>query len=600
MASESTPLLLLLDGILSWNEERLELALGEIRILLKNVGIYHIDLPEYNVSLLDSSSNLLYIIERLVLLYPQFCAIPSRHDGSLPLHFAASLGDPQIAAVILRSVSDFLLLILLVTYSRTIKSSLISWITAVSQCPACAWTPNQKGKTPMHYAAREGKQEIVELFLQVTPYTATIASQKYKLPLHFAAGNGHIEIVKMLLRVYPKGATLPSAKGKLPIHFAARWGNLETCRLLDAVYPEGVRTQDYEGSFPLHDAAREGQLPTARFLLARYKRALVTANIRHEVPLFPAVRSGNVDLVILFLQAWPLGGKYILQDVSSADHMEDWGWDVLELLLRGAVNNFIGCTLIDGKEPPPVRLKEISMIESLPDYSYENKNEKRPQNSSVVSDAQSSPSSSSFDSVELRSKSPVLMNDGNRRVTKSRKRSWGICLDASTFNHDLETCACFHRLKLRAEPRLFSPLHAAFHCEAPIHVIKVVAAKSRDSIKQADDQGRLPLHLAAGRCHDEKEVDFFINDLLAEYPQAAAIRDVHKRMPLHIAIARGADVRAMIALLDTNPSSGVEACNTNDKWRQRRPIHMACELDCDLDVIFTLTRADPSVIQSMV
>ena len=83
------------------------------------------------------------------------------------------------------------------------------------------------------------------------------------------------------------------------------------------------------------------------------------ANLRNEIPLFPAVRSGEITLVALLVQAWPAGCCCILQNLTEdLDNLySDWmSWDILELLLRGAVSKLTGCTLLEGQRPPSVRL----------------------------------------------------------------------------------------------------------------------------------------------------------------------------------------------------------------------------------------------------
>ena len=239
------------------------------------------------------------------------------------------------------------------TFSHDNLITLLDLSTFVNQqFPQGASTPNAKGKIPLHYAAREGRTEMVSFLLHHCPHTATIKSKKDKLALHFAAGDGHIEVVRNLLQVHPQGASLTSAKGKLPLHFAARWGHVQIASDLLFVYPEAVRCVDWDGSLPLHDAAREGQLAMSKFLIERYSAGLSVANIRCEIPLFPAVRNGNVDLVVLFLQGWPAGGRHILKSVCADDNVQNWDWNIVELCLRGAVGNFTGCPEMEGKQPP--------------------------------------------------------------------------------------------------------------------------------------------------------------------------------------------------------------------------------------------------------
>jgi hypothetical protein len=70
------------------------------------------------------------------------------------------------------------------------------------------------------------------------------------------------------------------------------------------------------------------------------------ANVRGEIPLFPAVRSKNMELVLLCVTAWPKGGQHVLQNIVRDDNVQGMGWDVVELLLHGAVNNLSGCRLL--------------------------------------------------------------------------------------------------------------------------------------------------------------------------------------------------------------------------------------------------------------
>lgn len=210
--------------------------------------------------------------------------------------------------------------------------------THSQQYPPAASTPNTKGKIPLHYAAREGRLAMVDFFLTAAPETAEIASDKHKLALHFAAGDGHLSVVERLLQASPSSAARVSAKGKLALHFCARWGHRAIAERLLAYYPPAVSTVDWEGSLPLHDAAREGQVEMARLLMERYPEGLQVQNLRSEVPLFPAVRSGSKALVELLLDAWPHGGRSVLRHVSEDDRVAAWPDDMLDLLLKGAVD----------------------------------------------------------------------------------------------------------------------------------------------------------------------------------------------------------------------------------------------------------------------
>jgi ankyrin repeat protein len=76
--------------------------------------------------------------------------------------------------------------------------------------------PNDKGKIPLHYAAREGRTEMVQFLLRADPKTASIRSKKDKLALHFACGEGHLEVVSALLSVDPEERLYLLPKASFP------------------------------------------------------------------------------------------------------------------------------------------------------------------------------------------------------------------------------------------------------------------------------------------------------------------------------------------------------------------------------------------------
>lgn len=101
MAS-TTPLLRLLDCILSQDAERTRCTVRSICMDLKEVGRS----LELDTSPLMSAASLCTVIQELLSAFPQYAKIPSAHDGSLPIHFAASLGSVEAARIIIDAVSD--------------------------------------------------------------------------------------------------------------------------------------------------------------------------------------------------------------------------------------------------------------------------------------------------------------------------------------------------------------------------------------------------------------------------------------------------------------------------------------------------------------
>jgi hypothetical protein len=85
-----TPLLLLLDSVISQDRERLELSMQQIY-----------ELFDQNLPVMSRISD---IVMHLLEKDPNLAWIPSEHDNSLPMHFAASIGDTDLANILHRYV----------------------------------------------------------------------------------------------------------------------------------------------------------------------------------------------------------------------------------------------------------------------------------------------------------------------------------------------------------------------------------------------------------------------------------------------------------------------------------------------------------------
>ena len=446
---------------------------------------------------------------------------------------------------------------------------------------------------------------MVQFLLQVDPATARIISKKQKLALHFAAGEGHRNVVQALLRVHPEGAYTTSSKGKLPIHLAARWGHMHVAQELLCFHPNAAASADWEGSLPLHDAAREGQTSMSQFLMARYPRGLSTANLRGEIPLFPAVRSGNVTLVIAFLQAWPKGGRHILQHVTVDDNINEWDERIVELCLRGAVENFNQCTIFHQQDRALYYTDDddddaMEMLTPLTNRDPVHKTTLRPIFEHVPPLQDDCPNAIRLGSVSeggSRPKSPII------EERESKKRS--------TFQNDSSAkrrksdlisghcqCSCGNGGTLQCE---FYHLHSALSSGASAPVIQIVLDRFGDQeLQEIDCQGRLPLHIAMTNTTTEDAISIVLQDVLRSYPDAATVRDNKGRLPLHVGLESNANFRLIQAILEVHPVSKVQCCQTRDsRFVDQAPLWMATAFDCDLSTIYHLLREDPSILNDI-
>ena len=448
-------------------------------------------------------------------------------------------------------------------------------------------------------------------------------------------------MVRALLHANPSGASTPSKKGKVALHFAARWGHMTIAHDLVQMCPQCVEMLDYDGSLPLHDAVREGQLEMARFLVERYPRGMTKANIRGEVPLFGAIRSGNVELCAYLVRSWPASGKHVLQMVRQEDNVGDWDPAILDMCLRGAVDNFSDLP----QEDQPMNFttynfssiqddrRSQSPVSSSSSTKPHGKLGKpkaltsRDRDSSASSQASAASmevsmivSSSSaaqawasmaatpadrltpgLDITLPRSKSPMLEDGscGKKRSasdgTNSNKRSRKGSL--SDDDEDSKSSSIVSEVLAR---NTFYQLHAALECSTSVQVLECVLNRhSEEQLTQADDLGKLPLHVALEHCISAGSVDVILDRIWKPFMAAASRRDYLGRLPLHLALASRADSRLIKALLEENPSSGVDHCDTVDpRFGDKLPIHVATESDCDLSTVFLLVKGDPTAVQS--
>lgn len=472
------------------------------------------------------------------------------------------------------------------------------------QFPQGVSVANSKGKLPLHYAAREGRTDMVAFLLRVNPQTAAITSGKDKLALHFAAGEGHLEIVRHLLHIYPYGVLRPSKKGKLAIHFAARWGHVRVAQELLRVAPSTISDVDWEGSLPLHEAAREGEFQMCKFLLERYPEGICRSNMRGEIPLFPAIRTDNLDLVILFLRMWPKSAKHVLQIVREEDKVGDWNPQILELCLRGAVENFTGCQMMDGWIPscrgcgldcvvsgvfaPIASRRPQSPMAEICGTIHHHNDTKSPK---LLDCDESNP----ILQISIpRSKSPIL---GQAEVDrKKRPPSYQNRINRKRCRYGALQTQESSSASLSQRP--FIHLHAALECGASLVVVRCILNRFPHQLTEADGLKQYPLHKAVSCCRKDDEVSMIVEDILTPIPKIAQKRDFQKRLPLHLALTACAAFTLIKPLVEANASASVDLCKVTDpRFHNVPPLIMAAEHDCDLSTVYTLLRADPSILE---
>ena len=158
----------------------------------------------------------------------------------------------------------------------------------------------QKGKTPLHLAAQEGRAEVCSLLLQMGA-SASAVDANGQTPLHLASESDHAEVVQLFLRHLSaraaavggatRGGDAAGGDGE-----GGGGGSSPTTQMQ-------VASADQQGMTYAHIAAARGSLAVVH-ALAHFSRELVchAKNVNSATPLHLAVAGGHVEVVKFLLQ----------------------------------------------------------------------------------------------------------------------------------------------------------------------------------------------------------------------------------------------------------------------------------------------------------
>ena len=120
------------------------------------------------------------------------------------------------------------------------------------------------GRTPLHYAANNGREDIENLLIE-SGADVNATDKNGMTPLHEAAYNGHKYIVNILIE---NGADIDAAnkRGFTPMHYATCPNNKYIVNILieNCAY---VNATDENGNTPLHWVAHNGNAEIIEILL---------------------------------------------------------------------------------------------------------------------------------------------------------------------------------------------------------------------------------------------------------------------------------------------------------------------------------------------
>jgi len=235
-----------------------------------------------------------------------------------PFHIVAAVGSLGVLEILLKSIhrterhlkeSS--------SASEGNKESVLAHLTAL----------DENGWTPLHFAADNGHDRVVNRLIQVCPTLAKHTHSQYCqgwTPLELACKHGYLSIVEHLLQASADINTCPkNGNSRTALQVAAEGGHLEVVQLLLKAGAEvNSGPEKFDGLSPLQAAASGGHLEVVCALLA--SGACVSAPAAEaggRTALQAAEESGDIETLEQVLTAIRQdAGPFI---VSKSDHFDE-------------------------------------------------------------------------------------------------------------------------------------------------------------------------------------------------------------------------------------------------------------------------------------
>ncbi|THC98242.1 hypothetical protein EYZ11_002244 [Aspergillus tanneri] len=190
------------------------------------------------------------IIEEVFLLQHQ----PGIADknGNTELHLAAMKGLVEVSKLLLAKMGS------LVRNTNLNQETPLHYAVKARRCElvrlfleegAFVECPDENGKTPLHLAVQADSQEIIQLLLNVNA-SPCMRDKDGKTPMHYAVDSSRGDIVRLLAQKMPPVVNTKDKNKQTPLHYAVKSLNTEIVRLLLSLRAT-ANCKDRAGKAPL-------------------------------------------------------------------------------------------------------------------------------------------------------------------------------------------------------------------------------------------------------------------------------------------------------------------------------------------------------------
>ncbi|KAA8518846.1 hypothetical protein F0562_016380 [Nyssa sinensis] len=156
---------------------------------------------------------------------------------------------------------------------------------------------NRSGFDPLHIAASQGHQAIVQILLDHDPGLSKTVGQSNATPLISAATKGHVAVVHELLSKDSSLLEISRSNGKNALHLAARQGHVDIVKALLDKDPHLARRTDKKGQTALHMAVKGVSCAVVKLLLQADAAIVMLPDKFGNTALHVASRKKRVEIV---------------------------------------------------------------------------------------------------------------------------------------------------------------------------------------------------------------------------------------------------------------------------------------------------------------
>ncbi|XP_078360679.1 uncharacterized protein LOC144645086 isoform X3 [Oculina patagonica] len=264
--------------------------------------------------------------------------------GLTPLHIAAEKGHPEFVRVI---VTKYNAIIDPLTVDKKSPLHLAAEMGRTEVCKvlldlrADGSVADSKDMIPVHYAALNDRDEIVELFFNVKPDTMTQVNSEGLNALQIASSSGSINVVKKLVELDFAKCSADTGVLCKPLLLAARGGHKDVVEFL---LQKGASPteEDAEGNSVLHLAAKFGQLKVIDMLWG--KTSINHASVKNGMTaIHVAALFGQTEIIQEFLSRAPKSATLVSEPPAEDNEEEDddFGFTPLHLAAQNGDNTLV-------------------------------------------------------------------------------------------------------------------------------------------------------------------------------------------------------------------------------------------------------------------